>query len=416
MRTRATVTAIVAVTFVIWMGSRATAIALPLVALEQTGQTWTTGLVLGAESIPLLTVGWWGRRLRERLTTGRAVAVVMAVKVAGLSIVPIAAALGHVGLSTLAACGLIVGATSALDAPGVRALLSDLGDDLGPGRAARALTLQDLAHRCTMFLAPPLGALAVGHGHTLTLLWSECLAVAGGAVLMTLLPSPSPRTPTTVDTDRAAQTDGTGIAVRDQVDEAGRSVGMAHVLRSHPRMAASMAVHGVVSGTWFAFSLGLAVAGAQSRRPGELIAAGMTGYGLASTATSFAAPWLVGRIRPWPTAVLPAAVLGVCFVALPGQLASVPGIAVLAAAGGVMMPLGIGAHNRILASDPAPGPDRRAAFAADQMVDGGASAVGMLLGGAVIGVLGTPVTLTVTGIAQILAVAAALVVIPRWGG
>lgn len=396
MGDRGAVAALIAVTFLLWMGSRATALALPLVALEQTHATWTTGLVLGAESIPLVTSGWWGARLRDRITTGRTIAALMSAQAAGLAIVPVAACLGRLDVLGLAACGLVVGATSALAAPAVRALLSDLGDRLGPGRAARALTLQDLAHRCTMFLAPPLGALTVGHGHTMALLWSECAAVIGGAAVMAVLPrpSPAPRPPAGLPGPPA----GAGIL---------------GVLARHRRLAASMTVHATVSATWFAFSLGLSIAGAQTHRPGALIAAGMTGYGLASTATSLAAPWLVLRLPVWPTAVLPALALGSAFLALPGSLGSVTATALLAAAGGAALPIGIGAHNSILATDPPPGPDRRAAFAADQIADGGAGAVGMLVGGAVIGAIGVGPTLAAAGSLQVAVTAAALLGVRR---
>ncbi|WP_040156793.1 hypothetical protein [Mobilicoccus massiliensis] len=58
----------------------------------------------------------------------------------------------------------------------------------------------------------------------------------------------------------------------------------------------------------------------------------------------------------------------------------------------------LAAHNRLLANDPAPGPSRRAAFAADQIAEGGASAVGMLVGGAIIGWAGVPATLSGAGL------------------
>lgn len=388
MRVRAAVITIITVAFVNWMGSRATAIALPLVALQETGHTWATGLVLGAESLPLISVAWWGKGLRDRITTGRAVAVVMLVKAAGLAIVPLAAIAHRVGVGALVACGLIVGMTSALEGPAVRALLSDLGDELGPGRAARALTLQDLAHRCTMFLAPPVAALAVGHGHTVALLWSECAAVAACALLMVAVPGHA-----------AGTLDGSPAA---------ESGSIAALLRAYPRMTASLVIHGTVCLTWFAFSLGLAIAGAQVHRPGELVAAGMTGYGVASTLISLVAPALVNRLPPWPTTALPTIALGVVYLVLPWHLDSLPAIALLAAVGGVTMPLGIAAHNRILATDPARGPERRTAFTADEISANGTAAVGMLAGGAVIGVAGVPATLIGAGVLQILVAVAAL--------
>lgn len=44
-------------TFVLWMGQRVTAVALPLVALTETGSVWATGLVGGAAGLPLITSG-----------------------------------------------------------------------------------------------------------------------------------------------------------------------------------------------------------------------------------------------------------------------------------------------------------------------------------------------------------------------
>ncbi|NEC32588.1 MFS transporter, partial [Streptomyces rubrogriseus] len=98
-----------AITFVTWIGTRMTAVALPLVALAETGGAWATGLVGGTAGLPLLTVGWWGRGLRDRLTSGRALAGVMAVNAAGLAVVPVAALAGQIGAVTLCASGLVTG-------------------------------------------------------------------------------------------------------------------------------------------------------------------------------------------------------------------------------------------------------------------------------------------------------------------
>lgn len=420
MSSRTATWVIVAITFVLWMGARTTAIALPLVALEQTGEAGSTGLVLGAQAVPLATVGWWGVRLRERLVGGRAIAAVLLVKAAGLALVPVAAWAGQLSLGILVVCGLVVGVTSALDGPAVRALLADLGDRTGPGHAARALALQDLAHRATMFLAPPLGALAVGAGHTLPLLWAECGSVLVAAVALAAVPrasgSAAPGTVRPGEPSRCAAATGTsdgaarrrlGPATSPTDRDCGRASPSAPgdgaparirvVLRAHPWLAASLGVHGAVTLTWFAFSLGLAILGAQTGRPGELIAAGMAGYGLASTATAFAAPLLVNRLPAWPTAVLPAALLGLAYVVLAGRLDDPVGIGVLAGLGGLTMPLGIAAHDRLLATQPADAAERRAAFTADTVVQGSTGALGMLAGGFVIGAVGVPATLVGAG-------------------
>lgn len=414
MSGRSSIRIILLTTFVIWMGARATAIALPLVALEQTGEEWSTGIVLGAQAVPLLSVPWWGRALarapgRRTRTRGRP-------RPAGGGARRRARrrTCGRLGVTALTACGLIVGAAAALYGPGIRALLADVGDAVGPGRAARGLAWQDFAHRATMFLAPPLGALAVGHGHTLTLLWSECLAVLLAAGLLAAVPGIGRRAPKATPgrpgetCDRAP---GGPAATPDQAPRPVAAAGLTGVLRAHPRMTASILVHGTVTLTWFAFSLGLAILGAQTGRPGVLIAAGMTGYGLASTLTSFLAPALVTRLPAWPTCVLPAMALGATYVVLPATTASVTAVALVAAAGGATMPFGIAAHNRLLSSDPPPGPERRAAFTADAVTAGGAAAVGMSAGGALIGVAGVAPALVGAGLVQIAATAVALTLV-----
>ena len=97
VKLRRDIAAMLVTTFVTWMGQRATAVALPLVTLTETGSAWTTGLVGGAVGLPMLTSAWWARDLRQRLTTGRALACVLAVQVVGLLIVPIAGAIGRIG-------------------------------------------------------------------------------------------------------------------------------------------------------------------------------------------------------------------------------------------------------------------------------------------------------------------------------
>lgn len=414
MSGRSGIRIILLTTFVTWMGARATAIALPLVALEQTGEEWSTGIVLGAQAVPLLSVPWWGGRWREHLVGGRALAVVLVMQAAGLAVVPVAARLDRLGVAALTACGLIVGAAAALYGPGIRALLADVGDAVGPGQAARGLAWQDFAHRATMFLAPPLAALAVGHGHTLTLLWSECLAVLLAAGLLAAVPGTGRRAPKGTPGRPGETRDparGDPAATPDQPPRPVAAAGLTGVLRAHPRMTASILVHGTITLTWFAFSLGLAILGAQTGRPGVLIAAGMTGYGLASTLTSFFAPALVTRLPAWPTCVLPAVALGAAYVVLPATTASVTAVALVAAAGGATMPFGIAAHNRLLSSDPPPGPDRRAAFTADAVTAGGAAAVGMSAGGALIGVAGVAPALVGAGVVQIAATAVALTLV-----
>ncbi|WP_432183927.1 hypothetical protein [Streptomyces tendae] len=382
-----------AITFVTWTGTRMTAVALPLVALAETGGAWATGLVGGMAGLPLLTVGWWGRGLRERLTSGRALAVVMAVNAAGLAIVPVAALAGRIGAVTLCASGLVTGAAGALLGPAQRALVADLADGYvdGGGRAgsARWLAWQDLAHRVSMVFAPPAGAWLVVAWGVRPLLWCESLVVALAASVMLAVP--------------AARRDG-----QDPADGQDPSVGAAAgvsapaVVRSRPQIATGVLMAGVGGLCWFGFTLGLAVLGVQHGRPGVLIAAGVSAYGIASVATSLLVPLVIHRLPRAPLMVASWIVLGATFVLLPGAAPSVAGISALAAVAGAATPWGNAALSSLI-SEQTTGAERRAAFTAQTVLHSGGSSLGLLVGGALIGFAGVGPVLVATGCAQVLA-------------
>ena len=166
-----------------------------------------------------------------------------------------------------------------------------------------------------------------------------------------------------------------------------------HVLARHPDIRRAVTMSGVGGLTWFAFTLGLAILGAWTDRPGLLISAGLTGYGVGSLAGALLAPMLVPRLPPLPTIAAGWIVLGATFVALPAVTSSLALIATVAAVGGFAMPLGIGALNRLI-STRTDGAERRAVFAAESLVHDGAVAVGLLVGGAVIGIFGPGPTLS----------------------
>lgn len=277
-------TTLTATTFVTWTGQRITAVALPLVALDQTGDAWTTGLVGGFAGLPLLTSAWWGRHLRARLTSGRSLAILLAVQVLGLAMVPVAAATVGVDAVVLCATGLVTGTTSAMLAPAQRALTADLAElpGNGPDVGARALAWQDLAHRSSMIFAPPLGAWLLVVWGAEPLLWCEAAAVALSAVAMLTVPGASSRTPrgSTNEEDPTSAADEPAPSIRA-------------VLRQHPDLAVGIWLAGIGGVTWFAFTLGLTLLGAELDRPGELVAAGMAGYGAATVGLSFVVP-LVG--------------------------------------------------------------------------------------------------------------------------
>lgn len=379
-----------ATTFVTWAGQRITAVALPLVALDQTGDAWTTGLVGGFAGLPLLTSAWWGQRLRSRLTSGRALAVVLGVQVLGLVLVPAAAATVGVGAVVLCASGLVTGATSAMLAPAQRALTADLAELPGnePDIGARALAWQDLAHRSSMIFAPALGAWLLVAWGAEPLLWCEAAAVALSAAAMLTVPAASRVEPASM--------------VEPSRTELEPVPSVRAVLRAHPDLAVGIGLAGIGGITWFAFTLGLALLGAELDRPGELIAAGMTGYGAATVGVSFVVPLVVHRVPRVPAIVLSWVMLGLAYLALPVAAPNLLGVALVSAVGGMTMPFGIAAVNALIV-DRTTGAERRAAFTAETVLHSGGASAGLLVGGALIGAFGAGPVLVVTGLMQVVA-------------
>ncbi|MER0247216.1 MFS transporter [Streptomyces sp. HSW2009] len=375
------------ITFVTWVGTRMTAVALPLVALAETGGAWATGLVGGAAGLPLVTVGWWGRGLRDRLTSGRALAVVLAGHAVGLAVVPVAALAGRIDAATLCVSGLVTGAAGALVGPAQRALVADLADGYvaegGLAGPARWLAWQDLAHRVSMIFAPPLGAWLVVAWGARPLLWCESLVVALAAGAM--LAVPAARRP-----ERAA------------ADEPAAVVSVRAVARSRPQIAAGVLMAGVGGLCWFGFTLGLAVLGVEHGRPRALIAAGMSGYGAASVLVSLLVPLVIDRLPRIPLMVFSWAVLGAAFALLPAVAPGVAGICALSAVAGAAAPWGIAALNTLI-SEETSGAERRAAFTLETVLHSGGSSLGLLVGGALIGWVGVGPVLVATGLAQVLA-------------
>lgn len=393
---------VVATTFVTWIGTRMTAVALPLVALAETGDAWTTGLVGGMAGLPLLTVGWWGRGIRDRLTSGPALGILMFGQATGLAIVPAATAAGLLGVAALCASGLLTGAAGALLGPAQRALISDLAD-AGAAEGATSgptawLAWQDLAHRVSMIFAPPAGAWLVTTWGAEPLLWCETVIVALAALAMLSVPAaPAPA----------------GSSVPADASPAGRSTpSVLAVLRSRPDVAAGIAMAGVGGISWFGFSLGLALLGVAHGTPGALIAAGMSGYGATSVLAAFLVPLLIERLPPMPTMATSWIVLGVTFTVLPAVAPDLLGIAAVAGVGGFAMPWGLAALNALIGERTA-GADRRAAFTAQSVLHSGGVSLGLLVGGALIGWLGAGTVLVLTGALQVAVAIAGLILVRR---
>jgi MFS family permease len=400
-----------ATTFVTWTGQRITAVALPLVALDQTGDAWTTGLVGGFAGLPLLTSGWWGRRLRGHLTSGRALAAVLAVQVLGLALVPVAAATVDVGAVVLCASGLVTGATSALLAPAQRALTADLAElpGNGPDVGTRALAWQDLAHRVSMIFAPGLGAWLLVVWGAGPLLWWEAAAVALAAVAMLTVPAAARVDPASRIEPVETAPDPGELDPRTGTPRTGTdgAPSLRSVLRGNPELTVGLGLAGVGGVTWFAFALGLALLGVELDRPGELIAAGMAGYGAATVGVSFVVPLVVHRMPRIPAIVASWVVFGVAYLALPAAAPNLLAVGLVSALGGLAMPFGIAALNALIV-DRTSGAARRTAFTAETVLHAGGASVGLLAGGALIGAFGAGPVLVVTGLLQVVASFAAL--------
>jgi MFS family permease len=392
-------TTLTATTFVTWTGQRVTAVALPLVALDQTGDAWTTGLVGGFAGLPLLTSAWWGRRLRARLTSGRSLAILLAVQVLGLVMVPVAAATVGVGAVVLCATGLVTGTTSAMLAPAQRALTADLAElpGNGPDVGARALAWQDLAHRSSMIFAPPLGAWLLVVWGAEPLLWCEAAAVALSAVAMLTVPGASSHTPSGSSLSRPGEVSTSSTSGADEPAPSIRAV-----LRQYPDLAVGIWLAGTGGITWFAFTLGLTLLGAELDRPGELVAAGMAGYGAATVGLSFVVPLVVHRVPRIPAIVVSWVMFGLAYLALPLAAPNLLAVALVSAVGGVTMPFGIAALNALIV-ERTTGAERRTAFTAETVLHGGGASAGLLVGGALIGAFGAGPVLVVTGLVQVVA-------------
>jgi MFS family permease len=380
---------ILVATSVSWLGLRMTEVALPLIALQQTGSVWATGLVAGSSGIALLTSPWWAARLRHRVTSGRALAAVLLVQVLGYVTVAVPATLGNLSVVHLCLGGLISGAATSVAGPATRALLADIGDRIGSGVAVRALAWQDLAHRISMVAGPPVAAWVVTQHGATPLMWADSIAVLLAAVLVSGV--------------------GRHAVQRETDDKAPLRV--REVLRAHPVVGDGIAMAAVGWFWWFAFALGLAILGAETGRPGQLVAAGMAGYGLGSLAGSAVTPLVVMRLPRVPTMVSQWIVLGMLFAALPWLDGSLLALAIASAVGGFVIPFGIAALNALI-TEHTSGEERRTAFAAQHVAGSGGSSLGMLTGGAVIAVVGVETTMHVAGVVLI---AVPLVLVARAG-
>lgn len=362
-------------------------VALPLVILDETGSVAATGLVAGVSGVPILLSPWWARQARQWVDSGPRLAVVAAFTAFALATVPAAAALGILTPALLAVSGLLLGGGEALSTPGRSALLADTGDRWGEGKAVVLLTWQDGLRRIGMMLGPAIGAFAVSAGFTNGLLWVEAATVLAAGLMAY-----------TVKAERAAE----GMATPS----------IRASLKGRPDVLYGWIARGTGCVTWFAFTLGLSVIGAQRGQPGIYLAAGMTGYGIGSVVGTAISLAVVRRLPPVPLAAVSWACVGLCWAGM-GVWTTPPVIAVLGGLAGVTVVLGIAAIS-VLITQSSHGAERRALLSGQSVVVNAGSSAGMLAGGPIIAVAGAEHTLIGAGLLTT-AVALMIVVIRRPG-
>ncbi|GAA0584563.1 MFS transporter [Kribbella sandramycini] len=346
-------------------------VALPLVVLQETGSVAATGLAGGAAGLPVLLSPWWARRARQWVDSGPRLAVVAAGSAGVLAIVPAAAGLGVLTPWLLALSGLLLGFGDALSSPGRTALLADTGDKWGEGRAVVLLTWQDGLRRVGMVIGPPIAAVAVAAGITEGLLWAEAAVVLGSGLLAVLV--------------RAERSSGDTAAPSIRKSLTGRR-----------EVALGWIVRGTGCVTWFAFTLGLSVLGAQRGQPGVYLAAGMSGYGVGAVLGTVVAMKVVRRVEPVRLAAVSWAVVGLCWAGM-GIWTHPASTAGWAAVAGVAVVWGIAAISQTITRSSS-GPDRRALLSGQSVVVNACSSAGLLAGGPVIAVIGVQATLIASGL------------------
>lgn len=349
-------------------------VALPLVILEQTGSVAATGLVAGAQGLPVFLSPWWARRARQWVRSGRQLALVAVADSLALAVVPVAVLLHQLSVPVLIVAGLLLGVGETLGGPGRAALLADIGDLQGTDNAVRLLTVQDLFRRVGMIVGPAMGAFGVAAGLTLELLWLQVVTVLLAGVLAWPVRGTMSRP------------DSPSLSAAPSIREA---------LVGRPDVLAGWLMRGTTCFTWFAFTLGLAVLGAQQGQPGVLYAWGMSGFGVGSVAGTLAAVRLVARFPAIHLARLAWTLVGLSWL-LMALWSSNIGVAISAGINGLVMAVGISAVNATITRSSA-GAVRRSLMSGQTLVVSASNSAGLLLGGAVLATIGVRPALALAG-------------------
>ncbi len=178
-------------------------------------------------------------------------------------------------------------------------------------------------------------------------------------------------------------------------------------LRGRPDLLYGWIVRGTGCVTWFAFTLGLSVIGAQRGEPGVYLAAGMTGYGVGSVIGTAISLAVVRRLPSVLLAAMAWAFMGLCWTAM-GLWTHSAFVALMGGLAGTAVVLGIAAIS-VLITRTSAGAERRALLSGQTVVVNAGSSAGMLAGGPIIAAAGAESTLVGAGLLTTLVALAILV-------
>ena len=348
-------------------GFRIGQVALPLIALTATGSTASVGLVAGLAGVPVLLAPWWARRIRQRLTTSRQLALLHLLEALVMSGLALGVWLDSVSVVLLGAVGFGRGVMAALVMPARSSILADLGDRFRERGAARLLAWDDAQTRVALVAGPPIGVV----------LWSAGAVPASCGVVLACMIA-------------AALSWFAGVRTEPSTAHA---PSIRAALAGSREIVAGWWIRGTGCLCWFAFSLGLPVLSADDG--GLLAAVGFTAYGCGGVVAALVATRLVDRVRPLVWAAFGWTVCGAAFAAM-AVWPTVPVVVSSALAAGLTTPLGNACISALVVRATV-GPDRRAALAGQRTLVTAASTLGTLAGAPMFAAIGTRETMIGAG-------------------
>lgn len=362
------------------VGYRIAMVALPLLAVAQTGSAWTVGLVAGSAGVPVITAPWWTRGLQRRLTSARQLRRLMVAE--GLVSLAVPAAAAMHGLTPLAmiGVGLSTGVLNAVSGPLDASLLATIGDrrDVDRGQpatgrgAARMLATQDGTIKAATTMAPLAALVLIASiGLVATVAADGLLTLVGALCLIGLRLEQPPATP-------------------DEPPHRVRAL-----LRGHRTIALGLGVRAAGCAAWFAFTLCLALVGEAQGNGVRLATVGLTCYSASAVLGALLGVAAAGASRPAVLNGVSWLLAGIGWVLI-GGWPSMLVTGVVAACMGLVVPAG-NAATTALVTRTFGGTERRSMLTAQATVVTGSTTLGMLVGGPLIAFVGPATAIWVAG-------------------